>query len=72
MLSFASDIRPLFRQKDIDSMQFLFDLADYAAVRENAEGIYQQLVDGNMPCDGPWPADQIARFRQWIDDGLGP
>jgi hypothetical protein len=22
-----------------------------------------------MPCDGAWPADRIAVFRQWIDAG---
>jgi hypothetical protein len=71
MLSFAQDIRPLFRQTDIDEMQFLFDLSDYQAVTENAEGIYQQLANGSMPCDGPWPADRVARFRQWADEGFG-
>jgi hypothetical protein len=22
-----------------------------------------------MPCDGVWPADQVQRFRAWIDAG---
>jgi hypothetical protein len=72
MLSFATDIRPLFRDKDVDSMRSMIDLSDYDAVKENADDIYQQLSEGNMPCDGAWPADRIARFRQWMDEGYRP
>ena len=39
-LSFASDIRPLFRDRDIQSMQSAFDLASYDDVRANADAIY--------------------------------
>ncbi|MFY9671148.1 MAG: hypothetical protein WAK83_17905 [Trebonia sp.] len=35
-LSFARDIRPLFREKDRDSMMRAFDLFDYADVVEHA------------------------------------
>ena len=38
-LSFARDIRPLFRGRDIRSMQFAFDLASYEDVRTHAEAI---------------------------------
>ena len=70
--SFASDIRPLFRDKDIDEMAFAFDLADYDSVKEHADAIYERLADGSMPCDDPWPPERIALFRSWIDDGRRP
>jgi hypothetical protein len=70
--SFATDIRPLFRDNDIDEMAFAFDLADYDAVKDNADTIYERLADQTMPCDEPWSAERIALFRRWIDDGLQP
>lgn len=72
MLSFAQDIRPLFRDSDVDEMAFAFDLHDYQQVKEHAEDIYARLEDGSMPCDAPWPADRITLVRQWIDDGCQP
>jgi hypothetical protein len=72
MPSFAQDIRPLFRDDDVEEMAFAFDLRAYDDVTEHAEAIYERLEDGSMPCDAPWPADHIARFRQWVDDGCRP
>jgi hypothetical protein len=69
---FERDIRPLFREGDIESMSFAFDLASYEDVRANADQIYQRLADGSMPCDGRWPAEQVQRFRTWIDTGFAP
>jgi NADPH-dependent 2,4-dienoyl-CoA reductase/sulfur reductase-like enzyme len=71
-LSFEEDIRPLFREKDIEEMKEIadFDLSDYEAVRENAESIHARLDDGTMPCDGPWPDEDIETFRRWIDQGM--
>jgi hypothetical protein len=71
-VSFERDIRPLFRDEDIEAMEFAFDLASYDDVRENAEEIYDRLADRSMPCDGEWPEDQIARFRAWVDGGMMP
>ena len=70
-VSFERDILPLFREEDIDSMSFAFDLSSYEDVRENAEPIYERLADGSMPCDGEWPPEDVERFRRWIDEGLG-
>jgi hypothetical protein len=69
---FGKDIRPRFRDRDISSMSFAFDLASYEDVRANAEGIYQRLADGSMPCDGRWPPEDVERFRAWIDQGAAP
>jgi hypothetical protein len=67
--SFAADIRPLFRDKDIKAMKGRFDLSDYDDVSENADKICQRLSVGTMPCDGAWPAAQVDLFQKWIDDG---
>ena len=69
MPSFASDIRPLFRDKDVEDMRFAFDLSIYDDVKNNAAGIYDRLKDGSMPCDGEWPPEQITLFRNWMDEG---
>jgi hypothetical protein len=71
-VTFEGEIRQLFRDRDIQSMSFSFDLASYDDVRTNAEGIYERLAAGTMPCDGPWPAEDVERFRTWIDNGSPP
>jgi hypothetical protein len=71
-LSFARDIRPLFRDRDIQSMQFAFDLASYEEVRTHADAIYAMLAAGQMPCDGAWAEEDVRRFRSWLDTGALP
>ncbi len=71
-LSFARDIRPLFRDLDIQSMQSAFDLASYEDVRTNGEPIYTVLAAGQMPCDGAWAEEDVQRFRSWLDAGALP
>jgi hypothetical protein len=70
--SFARDIRPLFRDRDIQSMHFAFDLASYEDVRTHAEAIYAALAAGQMPCDGAWADEDVRRFRSWLDTGALP
>ena len=69
-LSFESDIKPLFRDKDHEAMQSHFDLRDLEDVRENSEAILSELEGGGMPCDGAWPAERIAVFQSWVDAGM--
>jgi hypothetical protein len=69
-LSFERDIRPLFRDKDVESMSRAFDLSSYEDVRDHAEAIHARLAAGSMPCDGPWLAASVERFGQWMDAGL--
>jgi len=71
-VSYEQNIRPLFRDRDVQSMSFAFDLASYDDVRTNAEAIYERLAAGSMPCDGRWPAEDVERFRTWIDEGSPP
>jgi hypothetical protein len=68
-LSFATDIRPLFRDRDVGSMKFAFDLSSYDDVRRHAEAIYATLAAGQMPCDGAWSEEDVRRFRSWLDTG---
>jgi len=71
-MGFEEDIKPLFRETDRSRMEWAFDLWDYDAVKENASGILERLEEGDMPCDGAWPPDQIDMFRAWIDGGYVP
>jgi hypothetical protein len=71
-LSFARDIRPLFRDSDIQSMKFAFDLASYEDVRTHAEAIYAAIAAGQMPCDGAWADKDRVAFRSWLDAGALP
>ena len=58
-LSFTKDIRPLFR-----------DTPDVDTMKDFGLEIYATLLDGSMPCDEPWPKEQTARFKQWMDEGM--
>ncbi len=73
-LSFANDIRPLFRDSpDVEAMKsFGLDLSSYEDVKANAEAIYTRLEDGSMPCDDAWPKEQVAKFKQWMTEGMAP
>jgi hypothetical protein len=68
-VGFERDIRPLFRDKDVQSMSSAFDLSSYEDVRANADKILATVADGSMPCDGPWPAERVELFRGWVDAG---
>jgi hypothetical protein len=68
-VGYGRDIRPLFREKDVSSMSFAFDLQSYDDVRANANGILAKLSDGSMPCDGAWPEEKVELFRNWVDAG---
>ena len=71
-VSFATDIRPLFRDSpDVDSMQgYGLDLSPYEEVRARPSEIYARLADGSMPCDEPWPPERLALFKRWMGRGL--
>lgn len=70
MTSFANDIRPLFREKDVKAMNFRFDLSDYGDVKENADGILETVESGSMPCDEPWGPEQVETLKTWISEGF--
>ena len=70
--SFEADIRPLFRDKDRNSMLHRFDLWSFDDVSRNAERIYGALAGDTMPCDAPWPPAHKDLLRRWIDGGTQP
>ena len=68
-IGFEQHIKPLFRERDRDSMRFRFDLWSLEDVSMHADAILHRLDAGTMPCDGAWPAERVAVFRRWIDVG---
>lgn len=68
-VSFEEDVRPLFRQRDRESMQSHFDLWSYDDVSAHASAIVTQLRAGSMPCDGAWPVEQVDLVQRWVDTG---
>jgi hypothetical protein len=71
-VGFDEDIKPMFREEDRQRMDWAFDLWDYEAVKENSDTILERLEAGDMPCDGAWPDEDVAKFRTWIDAGMAP
>jgi hypothetical protein len=71
-LGFDHDVRPLFREKDRESMLKAFDLWSYPDVQAHQDAILARLRDGTMPCDGAWPPDHVALFQRWIASGSAP
>ena len=68
-LSFETDIKPMFRERDRNSMHGHFDLWSYDDVSAHADAILAAVADGSMPCDGAWPEAQVDRFQKWLDAG---
>ena len=80
-VSFATDIKPLFRDVDIAHMKrFRVELDVYAYMSnpDNATRVLATLSPQSgkppsMPPGGPyWTADQLALFTQWQKDGYNP
>lgn len=68
-MSFETDVKPLFRERDRRSMEFAFDLWSHDDVSQHADAILDRLRDGDMPCDGAWPRAQVDLFERWIAGG---
>lgn len=78
--SYEADIRPLFTERDIQSMSKVFNLASYTDVKTRAAVVYNRIrgIGGAvMPPppprgEGPWPPSNIELFGRWIADGCPP
>jgi hypothetical protein len=71
-LSFATDIRPLFRDGDIQCMGRAgvhLDDPAWMCLPANAQSVYDQVSAGAMPPDVPWSKDHISLFKKWMDAG---
>ncbi len=75
-LSFASDIRPMFTDVDVDHMKsFGLDLSSRDDVEKHANNILSVVSSGDMPPrteNRPWTKDMCAKFQQWMNSGYGP
>ena len=71
-VSFETDIKPLFRELDRQSMERAFDLWSFEDVRAHASDILERVKNGSMPCDGAWPPERVQVFQQWVDGGTAP
>jgi CDGSH-type Zn-finger protein/truncated hemoglobin YjbI len=67
---FEKHIKPLFRQRDRQSMKFAFDLWAFDDVKQNAHAILERLQNGSMPCDGAWAPDKVDAFERWVTTGM--
>lgn len=74
--SFENHIKQMFREVDVESMLFMFNLHDYDQVSQNSGEILKCLKgeDGRrqMPpisTGGPWPEEWIRLFERWIGAG---
>jgi hypothetical protein len=78
-ISFAKDIRPLFRQIDLEHMSRMNVLLDdYTFMSDpgHAQAVYEYL-DGTrqpqMPPGGPyWSEEQLNVYSEWIAGGRKP
>jgi len=68
-VSFETDVKPLFRERDRESMLAAFDLWSYDDVAQHADAILDQVQAGTMPCDSAWPEAQVDLFRRWAEGG---
>jgi hypothetical protein len=80
-VSFARDIKPLFRSVDISHMKrYKINLDDYTFMSnpDHAKKVLRTLSPHeddppSMPPGGPyWTEDQLALFAQWQKDGHQP
>jgi hypothetical protein len=80
-VSFAADIKPLFRDMDISHMKsFGVELDDYSYMSNpsNANSVLETVSPHNgeppsMPPGGPyWTDVQLTLFAQWQKDGYQP
>jgi hypothetical protein len=71
-VQFEAQIKPLFREKDRQSMRLHFDLWSHADVSDYSDRIYGRLQRGSMPCDGAWPPEQVELFDRWVRGGKLP
>lgn len=85
IVSFAADIKPLFRPVDVDHMNRAgIKLDDYQYMSDptgnhkNAQDVQDALTPQNgkpasMPPGGPyWTPAQLALFAKWRSDGYKP
>ena len=66
---FEAEIKPMFRERDRESMKRAFDLWSHDDVSQHADAILARLQDGSMPCDGAWRKERVDLFERWAEGG---
>jgi hypothetical protein len=77
--SFARDIKPLFRQIDLDHMGRMgvkLDDYEWMSNTANAQNVYDFVAgtkQPKMPIGGPfWSQEQLDLFARWMKNGCPP
>jgi len=71
-VSYAADIRPLFRDGDIKCMKpagVHLDDPAWMSVPANAQLVLHAVSSGKMPPDTPWSKERVALLQQWMTAG---
>jgi len=75
-VSFERDIKPLFRQIDLDHMAPMgvaLDDYEYMSDASNAKSVYEFLTgdqEPRMPIGGPyWSQEQLELYSRWLEAG---
>jgi hypothetical protein len=79
-ISFASQIKPLFRDIDVAHMKrlgVLLDdftyMSDASNNHKHAQSVLDTLTSHKMPPGGPfWTQDNLDLFAQWMSEGYNP
>jgi hypothetical protein len=83
-VTYAADVAPKFRPKDVACMAralvrlneadwMCSDAATFGYPDHgNARVVFAKLSAGSMPPDGAWPSDWTETYRAWMDDGFQP
>jgi hypothetical protein len=69
-LSSVTDIRPLFRDGDIQCMGpsgVKLDDPTWMCVHANAQSVCSQISTGGMPPDAAGSPDHVSLFKKWMD-----
>jgi hypothetical protein len=62
-VDFETHVKPMFRERDRNSMESAFDFWSHDELIEHADAILARLQAGTMPCDGAWPQAQGRPLR---------
>ena len=75
-VSFERDIKPLFREIDLDHMTPMgvpLDDYNYMSDPSNAQAVYEYLTgdqEPRMPIGGPyWSQEQLELYARWLEAG---
>ena len=72
ILSYKTDIRPLFREFDLETLNRFdhIDLNSLDSVRANIKILQARLQAGKLPYDACWSSKQMALFSRWVNQGM--